>query len=64
MLTIIVALAIYLLFGVWALLVGRVLTESADAWWMRNLIPIAAWVFWPLIVMAGIVVLVYIIANK
>jgi hypothetical protein len=64
MLTIIIATILYLVFGIWALIIGRVLVEEADSWWKRNLIPVGAWLFWPAVMVAGIVVLCYIIANK
>lgn len=64
MLTIIIATILYLVFGIWALIVGRVLVEGADSWWKRNLIPVGAWLLWPAVMVAGVVVLCYIIANK
>ena len=64
MLTIIIATILYLVFGIWALIIGRVLVEGADSWWKRNLIPVGAWLLWPAVMVAGVVVLCYIIANK
>ncbi len=64
MLTIFIATVLYLMFGIWALIVGRAMVEDKTSRWMKNVVPIMAWLFWPLIMAAGVVVLGYIIANK
>lgn len=64
MLTITIATALYLLFGVWALLLGKVLVADTESKWKRRLFPLLVWITWPLIILALLIILAYIIVKK